>query len=131
MSEIYQSFTGFLKGMHSVKANGINSFSLIFCGLWGYFMDFSPVVLIPVICGIILLLCTNGLKKQNKLIAHIAVLLTLIILITLIYMRLSKSLYSGEIYLDTLQMMILTSVFSMIYFVKSFIANRKNKQINK
>ena len=78
--------------MNSFKANIINSLSLMFIGLWGYFEVVSPTALIPVVFGVILLLCTNGLKKQNKLIAHIAVLLTLVILIALIVMRLPKSL---------------------------------------
>jgi len=113
--------------MNSFKANLINSISLIFIGLWGYFEVVSPTALIPVIFGVILLLCTNGLKKQNKLIAHIAVLLTLVILVALIFMRLPKSLDSGGIGLIRVIIMILTSIFSMIYFVKSFIANRINK----
>lgn len=113
--------------MNSFKANIINSLSLIFIGLWGYLEVISPTALIPVIFGVILLLCTNGLKKQNKLIAHIAVLLTLVILVALIFMRLPKSLDSGGIGLIRVIIMILTSIFSMVYFVKSFIANRKNK----
>ena len=113
--------------MNSFKANIINSLSLIFIGLWGYLEVVSPTALIPVVFGVILLLCTNGLKKQNKLIAHIAVLLTLVILVALIFMRLPKSLDSGGIGLIRVIIMILTSIFSMIYFVKSFIANRINK----
>jgi len=113
--------------MDSFKANVINSLSLMFIGLWGYLEVVSPTALIPVIFGVILLLCTNGLKKQNKLIAHIAVLLTLVILVALIFMRLPKSLDSGGIGLIRVIIMILTSIFSMIYFVKSFIANRINK----
>ena len=113
--------------MNSFKANIINSLSLMFIGLWGYLEVVSPTALIPVIFGVILLLCTNGLKKQNKLIAHIAVLLTLVILVALIFMRLPKSLDSGGIGLIRVIIMILTSIFSMIYFVKSFIANRINK----
>ena len=113
--------------MDSFKANVINSLSLMFIGLWGYFEVISLTALIPVIFGVILLLCTNGLKKQNKLIAHIAVLLTLVILIALIVMRLPKSFDSGGVGLIRVVIMILTSIFSMVYFVKSFIANRKNK----
>ena len=113
--------------MNSFKANIINSLSLMFIGLWGYLEVVSPTALIPVIFGVILLLCTNGLKKQNKLIAHIAVLLTLVILVALIFMRLPKSLDSGGVGLIRVIFMILTSIFSMVYFVKSFIANRKNK----
>ena len=64
--------------MNSFKANLINSLSLMFIGLWGYLEVVSPTALIPVIFGVVLLLCTKGLKKQNKLIAHITVLLTLV-----------------------------------------------------
>ena len=52
----------------------------------------SPTALIPVGFGVILLLCTIGLKKENKIIAHVAVLLTLVILVALVGMRLPKSL---------------------------------------
>ena len=51
--------------MDSFKANVINSLSLMFIGLWGYFEVVSPTALIPVIFGVILLLCTNGLKKTE------------------------------------------------------------------
>ena len=66
-----------------------------------------------------------GLKKENKIIAHIAVLLTLIILLALVGMRLPKSIDKGGIGLIRVILMIGTSALSMIYFVKSFIANRK------
>ena len=64
-------------------------------------------------------------KKENKIIAHIAVLLTLIILLALVGMRLPKSIDQGGIGLIRVILMIGTSALSMIYFVKSFIANRK------
>ena len=71
--------------------NKLNSISLILIGLWGY-LDYadvqSPTALIPVGFGVILLLCSNGLKKENKIISHIAVLLTLVILFALVGMRL-------------------------------------------
>ena len=114
--------------MNSFKANVINSLSLMFIGLWGYFEVVSPTALIPVIFGVVLLLCNKGLKKQNKLIAHIAVLLTLVILIALIVMRLPKSLNQGGLGLLRVLLMIGTSTFSMVYFVKSFIANRKARK---
>jgi uncharacterized membrane protein (UPF0136 family) len=92
----------------------------MFIGLWGYFEVVSPTALIPVIFGVILLLCTNGLKKQNKLIAHIAVLLTLIILIALIVMRLPKSLDSGGVRLIRVVIMVLTSIFYGLFCKKFY-----------
>lgn len=111
--------------MNATKANLINSISLISFGLWGYFEVTSPTALIPVGFGLILLLCYNGVKNNNKIIAHIAVLLTLLILIALLGMRLPKSLESGGAGLFRVIAMCTTSAISMVYFVKSFIEARK------
>ena len=108
--------------------NILNSIVLISLGLWGYF-DYtdvqSPTALIPVGFGVILLLCTIGLKKENKIIAHVAVLLTLVILVALVGMRLPKSLDSGGVGLFRVIAMIATSVLSMVAFVLSFIKARR------
>ncbi|MBT5395682.1 MAG: hypothetical protein HOH84_00065, partial [Flavobacteriaceae bacterium] len=59
---------------------------------------------------------------------HIAVLLTFIILIALVGMRLPKSIEQGGLGLVRVMLMIGTSALSMLYFIKSFIANRKVKK---
>ncbi|MFL2588355.1 MAG: hypothetical protein ACJ0QA_06220 [Flavobacteriaceae bacterium] len=115
------------KYMNSYKANLINSSTLIIIGLWGYFESSSVTALIPVVFGVILFLCSKGVKSQNKLIAHIAVLLTLIILLSLVGMRLPKSIESGGLGLLRVFSMIATSTLAMIFFVKSFIDARKNR----
>ena len=114
--------------MNSTNANIINSICLIFIGLWGYLEVSSLTALIPVGFGSALILCSPGIKKENKIIAHIAVLLTLIILIALVGMRLPKSIDQGGIGLVRVLLMIGTSVLSMVCFVKSFIANRKARK---
>ena len=105
--------------------NTLNSIVLIALGLWGYIDVQSPTALIPVGFGVILLLCTNGLKKENKIISHVAVLLTLVILVALVVMRLPKSLVSGGLGLVRVSAMILTSILSMVAFVLSFIKARR------
>ncbi|MDA0568442.1 MAG: hypothetical protein O3A22_02385 [Bacteroidetes bacterium] len=105
--------------------NILNSIVLISLGLWGYFDVQAPTALIPVGFGVILLLCTIGLKKENKIIAHVAVLLTLVILVALVGMRLPKSLDSGGVGLFRVIAMIATSVLSMVAFVLSFIKARR------
>ena len=114
--------------MNSTKANLINSVCLIVIGLWGYLEVNSPTALIPVGFGAALILCSSGVRKENKVVAHIAVLLTLLILIALVGMRLPKSLNQGGLGLLRVLLMIGTSTFSMVYFVKSFIANRKARK---
>jgi len=105
--------------------NKLNSIVLIALGLWGYIDVQSPTALIPVGFGVILILCNNGLKKENKIISHIAVLLTLVILVALVGMRLPKSYVSGGLGLFRVSAMIVTSVLSMVAFILSFIKARK------
>ena len=113
--------------MNSTTANLINSISLIVIGLWGYFEVLSPTALIPVSIGVFLILCYNGVKNQNKIISHVAVLLTLLILIALVFVRLPKSIDKGGVGLIRVIIMIITSSISMIFFIRSFIIARKNK----
>tara|TARA_B100000780_G_scaffold227694_1_gene167009 strand:+ start:539 stop:889 length:351 start_codon:yes stop_codon:yes gene_type:complete len=108
----------------------INALILVIMGLWGYFeSDSRPVTaLIPVVVGIILVAINNGVKKENKIIAHIAILLTLIITIGLIKPFLG-SLERGNITgIIRVSLMILTSLLAMIAFIQSFIAARKARK---
>ena len=112
------------------KANLLNSLTLIIFGLWGYFEVMSPTALIPVGFGVILLLCfviISAKPSLTKLIAHIAVLLTLIILIALVGVRLPKSIESGGFGLIRVITMSGTSALALVYFIKNFIAMRKEK----
>ena len=113
--------------MNAYKANLINSFSLIIFGVWGYIDSSSITALIPVMIGGPLLVCSSGIEKGNKIISHLAVLATLVILIALIGMRLPKSLDQGGIGLYRVIAMIATSALAMVFFIKSFIQNRKSK----
>ena len=114
--------------MNASKANLINSISLIFLGFWGYIDSSSMTALIPVGMGFALGGCTNQIKKGNKVISHIAVLGTLMILISLIGMRLPKSIDQGGVALYRGIGMIATSSIAFLYFIKSFIDNRKSKK---
>ena len=114
--------------MKTAQANLLNSFTLIILGIWGYIDVDSPTALIPVFFGVILLLCNSGIKKENKLIAHLAVTFTLIILIALVVTRLEKSIIEGGNGLYRLIGWILTGTIAMITFIRSFIENRKSKQ---
>jgi len=71
--------------MNAHKASLINAVTLIAMGAWGYFGSLtpSPTALIPVFIGVILMVLNNGIKYDNKVIAHIAVVLTFVILIAL------------------------------------------------
>tara|TARA_X000001036_G_C20633546_1_gene788159 strand:+ start:1241 stop:1543 length:303 start_codon:yes stop_codon:yes gene_type:complete len=98
-------------------------------GLWGYFeSDSRPITaLIPVIVGVILVAINNGVKKENKVIAHIAVLLTLIIIIGLVKPLLGSLERENITGIIRVSLMILSSLWAMITFIKSFIAARKSR----
>ena len=112
--------------MNATKANLLNSIVLIAVGGWGYLDGDgkSITALIPVIFGVVLLLCYSGIKKQNKVIAHIAVLVTFICLLGL-FMPLNGAIERGN---DTavvrVSAMIVSSLTALIFFIKSFIENR-------
>ena len=107
--------------MNTSTINIINSISLIAMGIWGYIDVSSVTALIPAFFGAALILCTNGLKKENKMISHIAVLLTLLILGALLGMRLPKSIDQGGIGLIRVIIMIGTSAVAMLFFINCFI----------
>ena len=115
--------------MKAYTVSLINSLILITMGLWGYFeSDSRPITaLIPVIVGVILVAINNGVKKENKVIAHIAVLLTLIIIIGLVKPLLGSLERENITGTTRVSLMILSSLWAMITFIKSFIAARKSR----
>ncbi|CAI8356733.1 MAG: Uncharacterised protein [Cryomorphaceae bacterium] len=122
--------------MTAQKMNLINALTLISLGLWGY-IDVSNyklativsfehwTALITVLFGIILLLCNKGIQNSNKAIAHVAVVLTLLVLIALVGKRLPISIDQGGVGLFRVLAMSLCSFIAFIAFIRSFIENRK------
>tara|TARA_B100000700_G_C14984834_1_gene828272 strand:+ start:1315 stop:1674 length:360 start_codon:yes stop_codon:yes gene_type:complete len=117
--------------MNPYKANLINSITLIIFGLWGAYpyllsTDGSPTSLIPCFFGITLLALSSGLKKENKIIAHIIVLLTLLLFLSL-FMPLKGAIErSDTIAIIRVSIMLFTSFLAQKAFIKSFIDARKS-----
>ncbi len=101
-------------------ANLLNAAVLIAVGLWGYFETASNTAFIPVGIGAVLLLCTGGVKSENKVIAHVAVLLTFIALLAFLGMRLPKALDAGGLSLARAIVPCITGILAMFAFIKSF-----------
>ena len=105
----------------------IHAVALIGLGGYGYLSSDTPSVtaLIPVVFGVLLLAMNNGVKKENKVIAHIAVLLTLLIIIGLIK-PLTGAIGRGDsAAVARVATMLVLGVLAMVSFVRSFIAARK------
>ena len=115
--------------MKASTASLLNAIILISMGAWGYFESESKAItaLIPVIIGIILLLVNKGVKNENKALAHVAVLLTFLILLGLIKPLLGAFERENAYAIIRVLLMIISSLWAMISFIKSFISARKNK----
>jgi len=108
----------------------VSSLVLIIMSGWGYISSNYEAVtaLIPLFFGVALLLCYSGIKKENKIIAHVAVLLTLIVLIALFKPLKGAIDKDNSMAIIRISVMIIGSAMSMTAFIRSFIAARKNKQ---
>ncbi len=108
--------------------NFINALVLIILGSWAYFTSLTPSVtaLIPVFGGVVLLAVTPGFKKGNKVLAHIAVVLTLVLLFGLIKPLTGAVGRADALGIARVVVMMLSSLASLIIFVKSFIDVRRS-----
>lgn len=107
--------------------NLLNALTLVILGSWAFIASITPSItaLIPVFAGIILVALTPWFKKGNRVIAHIAVVLTLLILIGLIKPLLGVIQRHDSLGIARVIVMMTTSLAAMVTFVKSFIDARK------
>lgn len=108
--------------MKAHTASLINGLVLITFGLWAYFGSETPsaTAFIPVGFGVVLLALYKGVEKEDKIIAHIAVLLTLLILIALVKPLTAALGRDDSMAVVRVVVMMLTSALSMFFFIKSF-----------
>ncbi len=116
--------------MKAHTASLINALLLIGLGAWGYFGSETPsnTALIPVIAGCILLALYKGVKMENKVLAHIAVLITLIMVLGLA-MPLKGAIGRDDTMAAVrVGIMFLSTIVALVAFIKSFIAARKARE---
>ena len=118
-----------MNNIKTYQISALNAISLIILGGYGYFQSTapSPTALIPVVFGVFLLLMNNGIKNENKIIAHVAVLLTLLILFGLAMPLLGAIKRSDFYALIRVSFMMVTTLLAMVFFVRSFINARRKK----
>ena len=116
--------------MNAPTANLINAGTLVIMGLWGYFSSESPspTAFIPVIGGVLLLLMHNGVKTENKVIAHIAVVLTLILILGLAMPLKGAIGREDTMAIVRVGIMLITGILAMVAFIGSFKAARKARE---
>ena len=113
--------------MKPYRMNLLCALILVLFGTWGYLGSEtpSPTALIPVGFGILFALGTPWLRRENKVVAHILVLLTTVLIIAL-FMPLRGALNRE----DTLAavrigVMLVSCIAAMIVYIRSFIEARR------
>lgn len=112
--------------MKAHTASLINGLVLVVMGLWGALAtNFnSPTAFIPVGIGFIILLLNNFMKKEDKVISHIIVVLTLLIALALI-MPLKRAIETeNTMAMVRVILMVLSCLLAIWYFIQSFRAAR-------
>ncbi len=107
--------------------SAINAFALIAIGVWGYTVTNAGTALIPVIFGVVILVCNNGIKYEHKIMSHIAVVLTLLVTIALIKPFTAAMGDGDTMGMTRVGIMLVTGILAMIAFIQSFIAARKKR----
>jgi hypothetical protein len=109
--------------------NAINASVLIIVGLLGYFGSDTPSVtaLIPVFAGVILLLLVKSMKDGNRVVAHIVVTLTLLLLIALIKPLTGAINRNDPGAVIRVVIMIVTNLVALVIYIKSFVDARRNR----
>ena len=115
--------------MKAHTASLLNALILIAFSAWAFLSSEtgSLTILIPAIFGVALLACYPGVKSENKIVAHIALVLTLLILLAL-FMPLMNAISRGDplAIVRVLTMLIATGI-ALVFFIKSFIDARRSR----
>ncbi|MEO0943482.1 MAG: hypothetical protein AAFY06_01395 [Pseudomonadota bacterium] len=116
--------------MTAHRASLLNAVILIVCSIWAYFASDggSLTIFIPAAFGVALIACNPGIKAENKVVAHIAVTLTLITFLAL-FVPLRGVIASGDAEgVIRVVLMMASCVFAKVYFIKSFRDARRARE---
>lgn len=113
--------------MTPAKANILNAIILVTLGLWAYFGSASPsaTALIPAIFGLIFLAFAKPFLAGNKVIIHIVVFLTLLIVLALAMPLKAAIGRSDTLAIVRVGVMLLSSLGALVIYIKSFVDARK------
>lgn len=114
--------------MNPFVATVILTVVLFAMSAWGYFGSDTPstTALIPAGFGLMFGLCSFGVKKENKIVAHITVVLVVLTTLALL-VPLFGSIGRGDMAaVARVSIMLLALVGTFVVYVRSFIDARKN-----
>lgn len=111
--------------------NFINGLILIIVGLYGYFGvtsstgTASVTALIPAVFGFLLVLLSSFWNKAPKVISHIAIVLTLLLIIMVVNRFVKIDVWNETKYIFLI--CIISNAFALFVFIRSFINARIRK----
>ena len=120
--------------MKAASANLLNAIVLLAAGLYGYFLILTPegsrapTALIPAAFGLLFLILQKGVASSNKIISHVVVVLTLVLLIVCVKQFLGIQDWGPKKYIFLA--CIISNAVAMVAFIGSFIEARKNRKIS-
>jgi hypothetical protein len=115
--------------MKPFVANLIYGILLVLLSVWGYTASENPsaTAFIPIGFGVVLLALTPGMKKQNKTVAHVVVVLTVLVLGGLVKPLLGAMDRADNIAMARVIVMMVWGLVALGVYIKSFVDARRNK----
>ena len=117
--------------MKPSTVNFINGIILILAGLYGYFGvtgsagTASMTALIPTLFGVILVVLSLFWSKAPKVISHIAIVLTLLLLIMIFNRFMKVEIWNETKYIFLI--CIVSNALALFVFIRSFVIARMKK----
>lgn len=115
--------------MKPYVANFIYGILLVLLSTWGYTASESPsaTAFIPIGFGLVLLALSPGMKKQNKTVAHIVVVLTVLVLGGLVKPLMGAMDRADNMAMARVIVMMVWGIIALAVYIKSFVDARRNK----
>lgn len=117
--------------MKPYQINIINATILVVLGAWGYLGSASPspTSLIPVAFGVLFFALTPWFRKDNKVVAHVVVLLTFVLLFALAMPLKGSAARGNQEAVIRLSIMMISCTIAMFFYIKSFRDARKAREL--
>ncbi len=118
--------------MKAPQANLLNALILIPAGIIAFFFILKPdgshamTALIPTAFGLLFLVLQKGVSASNKIVSHIVVVLTAVLLLVCAKKFFGEPDWIAKKYLFLA--CIVSNIIALIAFIGSFIEARKNRQ---
>lgn len=115
--------------MKPYQINFVFGTLLILVSIWSYFSSESPslTAFIPAAFGGVFLAMTSSMKKSNKTVAHIVVVLTLIVVAMLVMPLRGALQREDNAAILRVALMMIAGVVAIAVYIKSFVDARRNR----